>query len=122
MKTLKYLVKSGRITKGKGLAGSLLNLKPLLEITQSGLVEEVGKTMSVKKSLEMMMAKTAEYIRGTNIWGYAITHAENQESAHWVARKMEVLTGKKPEFIYSVTPVLITHVGIGAISLSILVD
>ncbi|MBE0649369.1 MAG: DegV family EDD domain-containing protein [Bacteroidales bacterium] len=122
LKTLKYLVKSGRITRGKGLIGNLLNLKPLLEINQSGLVEEVGKTISMKKSLEMMMSKTAEYIRGKNIWGYSITHANNQENAHWVARKMEVMTGKKPEFIYSVTPVLITHVGIGALSLSILVD
>lgn len=122
LKTLKYLVKSGRITKGKGFIGNLLNLKPLLEINQSGLVEEVGKTMSTTKSLELMLSKTTEYIRGKNVWGYAITHADNQENAHWVARKMEALTGKKPEFIYSVTPVLITHVGIGALSLSVLVD
>ena len=122
LKTLKYLVKSGRINKSKGMIGNLLNLKPLLEVTQSGVVEEVGKTMSMKKSMELMISKTAEFIRGKNIWGYAITHADNQEAAHWVARKMEVLTGKKPEFIYSATPVLVTHVGIGALSLSILVD
>ncbi len=122
LKTLKYLVKSGRIHRGKGMVGSLLNLKPLLEINQSGLVEEVGKTMSMQKSLEMMLAKTREFIRGKSVWGYSITHADNQENAHWVAQKMEVLTGKKPEFIYSATPVLVAHAGIGAVSLSILVD
>lgn len=122
LKTLKYLVKSGRITKGKGFVGSLLNMKPLLSVNQSGLVEEIGKTLSFKKSQDLMLSKTIKDLRGKDVWGYAITHADNLKGAHWIARKMEALTGKKPEFINSATPVLVTHAGIGAVSLSVLVD
>lgn len=122
LKTLKYLAKSGRITWGKGLLGSILNLKPVIEINSSGLVSNLGKKMSNSKSRELMLEQARKYLKGKKLWGYAITHASNPETADWLAVKMEALTGKKPEFTYTVTPVLIAHVGIGSVSLSLMLE
>ncbi|MBN2638942.1 MAG: DegV family EDD domain-containing protein [Bacteroidales bacterium] len=122
LKTLKYLMKSGRISRGRGLIGNLLNLKPVIEVNSSGVVENIGKKMSNAKSRELMLDQAKQYLKGKKLWGYAITHANNPETADWLAIKMEALTGKKPEFTYTVTPVLIAHVGIGSVSLSLMLE
>ncbi len=120
--TLKYLVKSGRITKGRGLIGNLLNLKPIIEVTSAGIVENVGKATSNKKSSDLLFSKMEKVIRGKKIWGYAINHANNQKAADRIAYKMEMLTGKKPKYFHTITPVLIAHVGIGAVSLAVMLE
>lgn len=122
LKTLKYLVKSGRITRGRGLVGNLLNLKPVIEVNSSGTVSNIGKKMSNNKSREFMLNQVKQSLKGKKIWGYAITHANNPETADWLAVKMEAITGKKPEFTYTITPVLIAHVGIGSVSLSFMFE
>lgn len=69
-----------------------------------------------------MLNQVKQSLKGKKIWGYAITHANNPETADWLAVKMEAITGKKPEFTYTITPVLIAHVGIGSVSLSFMFE
>ena len=41
--TLDYLVKGGRAGKATGLAASLLNIKPVLEVNADGIIEPFKK-------------------------------------------------------------------------------
>ena len=57
--TLDNLKKGGRIGGAQALVGSILSIKPILDIS-SGKVEEAGKPRTRKKALEVLRDKVAE--------------------------------------------------------------
>lgn len=122
VKTLKYMVKSGRVSNTRGFIGSLLNVKPIVVVTKDGGTETYGKPFSEKKSMRMIMDRLKKHLAGKKIWGYAITHANNPETARWYADRIEELTGKKPEYIKTASPALVTHVGIGVVAVSVMLE
>ena len=117
-KTMKYMVKSGRVSAMKGFVGKLLNIKPVVIMNDQGKTESYGKPFTEKASMKMAMALVTKQISKRKIWGYAISHAENEHAAAWYATQMEELTGMKPRFIAEASPVLGTNVGPGVVSLS----
>ncbi|NOX84357.1 MAG: DegV family EDD domain-containing protein [Chlorobi bacterium] len=121
-KTLKYLIKSGRVSNTRGFIGTLLNLKPVIEVNNRGETETYGKPFSEKKSMKMIMDRLKKDLSGKKIWGYAITHANNPETAQWYAGQIEELTGKKPEYIKAASPALVANVGIGVVAVSVMLD
>lgn len=56
-KTIKYMVKSGRVSYTKGLIGSLLNLKPIVTVNNEGRTEAFGKPFTEKASMELVISK-----------------------------------------------------------------
>jgi len=58
--TLDNLKKGGRIGGAQAILGSLLSIKPLLDIS-SGTVEEAGKPRTRRKALEMLRDKVFEH-------------------------------------------------------------
>ena len=52
--TLKYLKKGGRLTPAAAMIGSLLNIKPVLQI-QGGKLDSFAKVLSVKHALKTMI-------------------------------------------------------------------
>ena len=52
---LKYLKKGGRITKTAAMIGTILKIKPILQI-QGGKLDSFQKAMTVKKAKEIMIA------------------------------------------------------------------
>lgn len=120
--TLKYMVRSGRVSSVKGFLGKLLGVQPIVMVNNEGKTELFGKPTSTKQAMRMLIHKAAECMDGHKVWGYAISHAKNLEGAEWYAREMEAITGQKPKFINSASPVLGTHVGPGVVGLGILME
>jgi len=118
--TVKYLVKGGRLSHSKGLIGKLLRVRPIISINKEGKAYTFGKAYSEKGSMKLVMDEAARVVEKGAIWGYAISHVRNEETARWYASQMESLTGKNPLFINSVSPVLAVHGGPGTVVLSIM--
>ena len=57
--TLEYLKKGGRVGGAQALVGSMLAIKPIIDLS-SGAVEEAGKQRTRKKSLRWLRDKLAE--------------------------------------------------------------
>lgn len=51
--TLEYLVRGGRLSRTAGLAGTLLNIKPVLSV-EDGVVKVIGKARGSKQSSNML--------------------------------------------------------------------
>lgn len=58
--TLDHIRKSGRIGNARALLGSMLSIKPIIEIKE-GIVEEVAKVRTRSKALKELAAKAAEH-------------------------------------------------------------
>jgi len=121
-RTMKYMVKSGRVSYSKGLMGKLLGIKPIVEVKNHGKTEVFGKPFSEKASMKMVMDEMKRFVGNKQVWGYAISHADNLAGAEWYASRMEELTGKKPVFIQQASPVLVTNTGPGVVALSVMLQ
>jgi uncharacterized protein len=121
-RTMKYMVKSGRVSYSKGLMGKILGIKPIVEVNQHGKSEVFGKPFSEKASMKMVMNEMERFVAGKAIWGYAISYSDNESTANWFAEQMENLVGKKPVFIQQASPVLVTNTGPGVVALSVMLD
>jgi DegV family protein with EDD domain len=122
VRTLKYMVKSGRVSNTKGFIGKLMNLKPVITVDKEGKTIAFGKGYTVKQSMKLVMKDIEKFIKGKKVWGYAIGHASNEKTALWYADKMEALTGKKPEYIQNASPALVANVGLGVVDVGVLLD
>lgn len=119
-RTVKYLVKGGRLSHSKGVLGKLLGVQPIISISDEGKAYTYGKAYSEKGSKQLLIKEASELLAKGKIWGYAISHVRNLETAQWYSEQMEILTGMKPLFINNVSPVLATHGGPGTVVLSIM--
>lgn len=121
-RTLKYMVKSGRVSNTKGFIGKLMNLKPVITVNKEGKTVAFGKAFTVKQSMKLVMKDIEKFINGKKVWGFAIAHASNEKTALWYAEKMESLTGMKPEFIQNASPALVANVGLGVVDVAVMLD
>ncbi len=119
-RSMKFMVRSGRVSKTKGIVGKIFGIKPIVEVMNHGKTEVFGKPLSEKASMKMVMKEMERFIGNNEVWGYAITHSANTEGAMWYAGQMEAITGQKPVFINQASPVLAANVGLGVVALSVL--
>jgi len=73
--TLDYLVKGGRAGKAQGLAASLLNIKPVLDVNSDGIIEPFKKVKGRKKALSEMAAHVADDSRKYGRLRLSLLHA-----------------------------------------------
>lgn len=57
--TLEFLKRGGRVGNARALLGTVLSIKPVLEIRE-GVVEEAGKVRTRSKALKLLAAKASE--------------------------------------------------------------
>lgn len=116
--SLKYLVKGGRISRGKGIIASLLNIKPLLTFDKTGAIVEhskaFGKYGALKKTVKIVKSETKN-LKNINI---GIVHANAIGKAEWLAQKLASLPDIKSLMIQDVAPVLGVHSGPGTVGVA----
>jgi DegV family protein with EDD domain len=120
--TMKYMIRSGRVSAVKGFVGKLLKVQPLVRVGEDGKAEVFGKPRSTKQSMKLVIDETVKVIEGKKLWGYSTSHANNPEVAEWYAKEMEAITGQKPKFISIASPVLGANVGPGTVGLGFMLE
>jgi uncharacterized protein len=120
--TLKYIVRSGRVSKFKSYIATLLDLKPVIAIDDEGKSYLFSKSFTQKGSMKNSLKSIKKLLHNQKIWEYAITHANNQSGADWYAREIELLTGKKPVFVDNASPALVANTGPGVVAVSMMLE
>ncbi|WP_110112255.1 DegV family protein [Bacillus sp. CGMCC 1.16541] len=112
--TLENLIKGGRIGRGKGLIGSILNIKPIASLAD-GVYTPVAKVRSHSQVVKFLTNQFAEDVKGKTVKGIGLVHADGLE----LATKVKESIAKVSEFtnynIEDTTPIIATHTGVGAI-------
>jgi DegV family protein with EDD domain len=113
--TLEYLQKGGRIGKAQALAGSLLNVKPILEI-RDGVVEPVGRVRGRQKALQEFARLFREDTEDREGLRTAVAHANAPE---WVDVLTDLVARARPkatvDLVQLLGAVVGTHAGPGAV-------
>jgi fatty acid kinase fatty acid binding subunit len=115
VETLEYLQRGGRIGRAQAIAGSLLNLRPVLAV-QEGEVVPVARVRGRQKALAEFERRLVEATTDGTGLRVAIAHAD---AADWVGTLSELTWRVRPkaeiEFTSTLGAVVGTHVGPGAV-------
>ncbi len=95
--TLDYLVKGGRAGKAQGLAASLLNIKPVLEMNSDGIIEPFKKAKGRKKALVELARHVAEDSKAKGTLRVVLLHACGAEEGRDLQAEL-VAAGVDMEF------------------------
>jgi len=114
--TLKYLVKNGRLSNAAGFFGTLLKLKPLLEISQEGKVETLEKIRTTAKAREAMLNHFKNDIRGKKAEVFII-YTNNMAEMFDLQEELENYEGVSEVKLIPLTPVVGCHAGPGTVGL-----
>jgi len=79
--TLEYLVKGGRAGKATGLAASLLNIKPVLEVNKDGIIEPFKKVRGRQQAIAALAQHVAAESRTLGRLRVALLHAHIEGEA-----------------------------------------
>jgi fatty acid kinase fatty acid binding subunit len=115
VETLEYLQRGGRIGKAQAIAGSLLNLRPVLTV-EDGEVVAVARVRGKQKALAEFERRFVEAATEEPGLRVAIAHANAPE---WVGTLSELAWRVRPnaeiEFTSTLGAVVGTHAGPGAV-------
>jgi DegV family protein with EDD domain len=115
VETLEYLQRGGRIGRAAALAGSLLNVRPILGV-DDGVVAAIARVRGRQKALAEIERRFVEATNDGPGLRIAIAHAD---AAEWVGTLSEIVWRVRPnadiEFTATLGAVVGTHAGPGAV-------
>ncbi len=118
VQTLKYMVRSGRLSKAGGAVGKIVNLKPVVSI------DETGEGIIFEKSFRLKSAtnKIARHVQSVHekkgVERYAIVHANAQKRADEYEKLFTELLGRPPAYVMDISTVVAMNAGIGTVALA----
>ena len=115
--TLKYLKKGGRIKASAAMVGEVLNVKPILTISD-GLVDTISKARGLKKAFHeigKLISDSGQTLNGKRVILGHTNAPDNLERAKaWVEKNYST----KEIIICQIGSVVGTHAGPGAVAIS----
>ena len=114
--TLKYLERGGRIGKARALMGALLRAKPLVTI-KDGETFPVGRVRSRREGLERLYKFATSF---ASISDMIVEHASIPDEVDGLVWRLSPVLPKSRIYKSRLCPVIGTHLGPGAISVSVL--
>lgn len=114
--TLEYLLKGGRIGRGRALVGSLLKIKPIASLAD-GVYTPVSKVRTYVQLIKYLTKQLESETSGKEIKAVGIAHADTIDLANQLKDAIKDITGFENTIIVDTTPIISTHTGPGAIAL-----
>jgi DegV family protein with EDD domain len=117
--TLEYLTKGGRVGKVASLAGTLLNIKPMIQLKDAELIP-YSNVRGRKKALQKIIDMTAEYFTETGEkyvdYDFCMANATSMDETLYVQEQLEKLIGRKLSYpVFQIGVTIGTYTGPGAI-------
>jgi DegV family protein with EDD domain len=122
IRTLKYMVRGGRVSPLKGLIAAALNIKPIVTLDADGKAAILGKSFSRRRNMKKILGLVRTAARDRRVWNYGVVHAQNPYRALRYADALEEMLGKKAVFISEVSPVVGVHNGIGVVGIALMFE
>jgi DegV family protein with EDD domain len=118
--TLEYLRRGGRIGGARAMVGTLLNVKPMLEI-KGGQVEPLEQPRSRAKALARLMEVLEERSGGKPLH-LAVLHANARAEAEQIGKQIRARYECKEFYITEIGPAIGVHSGPNALGLAFYAD
>jgi DegV family protein with EDD domain len=115
--TLEFLHKGGRIGGAKRLLGSMLNIKPILEM-KDGQIEPVEQVRTQKRALDRLISLSDERIDNERPLRMAVFHSNAPKLAEDLLQDTQKILQPDEIYLSELSPVIGTHVGPGTLAIA----
>ncbi len=122
VRTLKYMVRGGRVSPLKGLVARLLNLNPIVSMNPDGTSTIFGKTFSQRSNMRKVIGHVEQICEQRTIWNSIVLHANNPSAADWYTRRMAATCGREPVCVVNISPVIGASAGLGAAAVAFMAE
>ncbi|HSL64983.1 MAG TPA: DegV family protein [Gaiellaceae bacterium] len=122
VRTLRYMVRGGRVKPVAGLAGKVLNLKPIVSLDDEGKSVLYGKAFSVRRNVEKIVEMVARRHAETPLRCYAVVHGHDLEAATDLAGRLERALGSPPLFVEEISAIVALNAGRGAVAVATMAE
>jgi uncharacterized protein len=122
VRTLKSLLRGGRVGPVKGFLAKLLHVRPILSIDENGKACPIAKSFNRRGAMAKILARIEALASREKVWNYAIVHAKNAGRAAAYQDRLTAMLGRPPAYIMDVSPVIGVHCGVGAVAVAVLMD
>lgn len=115
--TLEYLHKGGRISGGKRLLGTALQIKPLLHF-EEGYIRPASQARTRRKAIALLLDTAEERLEGKKMAEVAVMDVDAPREGDALAERMKERFAPLKVFRAGVSPVVGTHVGPGTVGIA----
>ncbi|HEY8344595.1 MAG TPA: DegV family protein [Bacillota bacterium] len=116
--TLEFLKRGGRVGRVTAFLGSVLRVKPLIRLV-NGEVEPIAKARSRREAISLLLAEFKKEITAETKAIIAVLHTAAEEEALRLKTRIQEDFKQAEILLREAGPALGTHVGPGALALSV---
>ena len=117
VKTLENLKKGGRLSNASAVIGSMLQIKPIVAMSESGKLEAIAKVRTFKKALQSLI-DAAKEAKLTEDYEIGVMHMENLADAELVKAAVASLYPNLTVHVLPLSLVVSAHVGEGTVGIT----
>ena len=114
---LHFLKRGGRISGATALMGTMLNIKPVLHVDDTGRLVNIGKARGRQAALKALMDKMEQTAIDPHSQTVFISHGDCPEDAQALAQMVRERFGVREIVINYIGPVIGAHSGPGTLAL-----
>ena len=125
--TLKYLKKGGRVTAAGAAIGTVLNIKPVLQI-QGDKLDAYAKAWGVKQAKKTMLEAIKKDVetRFKDLYDegrlrFAVVHSDNLEAAEELTKEVKEVLDTEDVYIDCLSLSVACHIGPGALAIACMI-
>ena len=122
VRTLKYMVRGGRVRPVAGALGRALNLKPIVSLDADGKSILYGKAFSVNRNVRKIVEMVARKHAESPLRCYAVVHGHDLDAASDLAARLERALGFPPLFVEEISPIVALNAGRGAVAVATMAE
>ena len=111
-----HLHRGGRVSKTAAVLGTMVKVKPIIQMDDNGALQVIGKERGRKKSLHKIVDMAVERSEGWDNEIIMITHGDCLEDAEYVAKLVREKMGVENVFIHNIGTVIGSHTGPGVVA------
>ena len=115
---LRLFVANGRLSGASGFVGSMLKIKPILEVNDEGKIVPFKKIRSQKKALTEMVELVIEDCKKLDKFMITYDTSDNLEGLQFIKDKMEEAFPGYAYYEAPITPVIGCHTGVGTVGIA----
>jgi DegV family protein with EDD domain len=115
---LRLFIANGRLSGASGFIGSMLKIKPILEVTLEGKIESFEKVRTAKKALVKLVEIILADLEKMKDFIMIYETSDNLEAIEYVKEAITKAYPKHKNFQAPITPVIGCHTGTGAIGIA----
>jgi len=115
---LRLFVANGRLSGAQGFLGSMMKIKPILQVNDEGKIVPFEKIRTTRKALIKMVNYVIEDCKKLDDFVITYDTSDNIEGLEYIKQRMEVEFPGYKYYEAPITPVIGCHTGVGTVGIA----